>query len=116
VGIVQLKGVFFTKKELNYLIILPLYGTCILFFYLFVKVIKNEINRNKMFLYLMCSAFFGFLSILVVALFLRFIENVFGITDFFELYGMIFAFIIGGYFLNIFSFTLINKNYDKLQK
>ena len=104
------------NKKMNYLAIIPIYGTIILLFWLFTKMIKEEINRKKFYVYFVSSALFGFLSILIVILFLNFINSLTDIVNFINSYGLIFAFLVGGYLMNLFAFTLINKKWNELEK
>lgn len=104
------------NKKMNYLAIIPIFGTIILLFWLFIKMVKQEINKNKFHAYFISSALFGFLSILVTILFLNFINSLTDITNFINSYGIFVAFIIGGYLMNLFTFTLINKKWDDLEK
>lgn len=102
-------------KKTNYLAIIPIFGSVILFLWLYIKLLKHEINTKKFLACFISSALLGFLSIVVVMLFLYFINYLFDIKIFIENYGMIVAFVIGGYLLNLFSFVSINKNWDNLQ-
>ena len=44
------------NKKLKYLSIIPLYGTCILFLYLFILSIKEKISKKKFFKsFLICA-------------------------------------------------------------
>ena len=104
------------NKKINYLAIIPIYGTIILLLWLFIKMTKQEINKKKFHAYFISSALFGFLSVLIMILFLNFINSLVDITDFINNYGMLFAFILGGYLMNIFTFTLINKKWNGLKK
>ena len=104
------------NKKMNYLAIIPIYGTIILLFWLFTKMIKEEINRKKFYVYFVSSALVGFLSILIVILFLNFINSLTDIVNFINSYGLIFAFLVGGYLMNLFAFTLINKKWNELEK
>ena len=65
------------NKKINYLAIIPIFGTVILLLWLFIKMIREEINKKKFHAYLISSALFGFLSILVGILLLNFIFMVF---------------------------------------
>lgn len=103
------------NKKTNYLAIIPIFGSVILFLWLYIKLLKHEINTKKFLACFISSALLGFLSIVVVMLFLYFINYLFDIKIFIENYGMIVAFVIGGYLLNLFSFVSINKNWDNLQ-
>ena len=104
------------NKKINYLAIIPIYGTVILLFWLFIKMIKQEINRKKFHAYFISSALFGFLSILIAILFLNFINSLTDITNFINSYGIIVAFLVGGYLMNLFTFSLINKKWNELEK
>ena len=104
------------NKKMNYLAIIPIFGTIILLFWLFIKMVKQEINKKKFHAYFISSALFGFLSILIAILLLNFINSLTDITSFINSYGIFVAFIIGGYLMNLFTFTLINKKWNDLEK
>ena len=104
------------NEKINYLAIIPVYGTVFLLFWLFVKMVKQEINKKKFHAYFLSCGLVGFLSILVVVLLLNFINSLINITNFIDRYGMVVAFIIGGYLMNLFSFILINKKWNDLEK
>jgi hypothetical protein len=104
------------NKRINYLAIIPIFGTVILLFWLFIKMIKQEINKKKFHTYFISSALFGFLSILIAILFLNFINSLTDITNFINSYGIIVAFLVGGYLMNLFTFSLINKKWNELEK
>lgn len=104
------------NKKINYLAIIPIFGTIILLFWLFIKMAKQEINKKKFRAYFISSALFGFLSILITILFLNFINSLVDISNFINSYGILVAFIVGGYLMNLFTFTLINKNWNDLEK
>lgn len=104
------------NKKINYLIIIPIFGTVILLFWLFIKMVKQEINKKKFHAYFISSALFGFLSILVAILLLNFVNSLIDITNFINSYGIIVAFIVGGYLMNLFTFILINKKWNDLEK
>ena len=101
---------------MNFLAILPIGGSIILLFWLFIKMVKREINKKKFDAYFISSALFGFLSILVTILLLNFVNSLIDITNFINSYGLLIAFIVGGYLMNLFTFTLINKKWDDLEK
>ncbi|MCI6358185.1 MAG: hypothetical protein MR766_06165 [Erysipelotrichaceae bacterium] len=104
------------NKKLNYLAIVPIYGTVVLLVWLFIKMAKQEINKKKFYAYFISSVLFGFLSILVVVLLLNFINSLVDISNFINGYGLIVAFVVGGYLMNLFTFTLINKKWNDLEK
>lgn len=104
------------NKKINYLAIIPIFGTVILLLGLFIKMIREEINKKKFYVYFISSALFGFLSILVAILLLNFINSLTDISSFINSYGILLAFIIGGYLMNLFTFILINKKWNELEK
>lgn len=101
---------------MNYLVILPIFGTVILWLWLFIKMVREKINKKKFHAYFISSALFGFLSILIIILFLNFINSLVDGTNFVNSYGIVIAFIIGGYLMNLFTFALINKKWNVLEK
>lgn len=103
------------NKKMNSLSIIPIFGTVILFLWLFIKMANREINKNKFHAYFISSALFGFLSILISILFIYFI-NSFVDATFINSYGILIAFLVGGYLMNLFTFTLINKRWNDLEK
>lgn len=104
------------NKKMNYLVILPIFGTVILWLWLFIKMVREKINKKKFHAYFISSALFGFLSILIIILFLNFINSLVDGTNFVNSYGIVIAFIIGGYLMNLFTFALINKKWNVLEK
>ena len=104
------------NKKINCLAIIPIFWTVILFFWLFIKMTKQKINKNKFNAYFISSALFGFLSILITILFLNFINSLVDISNFINSYGILVAYIVGGYLMNLFTFTLINKKWNDLEK
>lgn len=104
------------NKKINLLIIIPIYGTIILMIWLFVKMIKEEINKKIFYAIFISNVLFGFLSILITILFLNIINSLTNITYFIDNYGMLFSFIMGGYLMNLFTFILINRKWNDLKK
>ena len=104
------------NKKMNYLAFIPVFGAVVLLFWLFIKVARGEINKKKFNAYFFSSGLFGFLSVLVSVLFLNFIYSLIGIRNFIENYGLLIAYIVGGYSMNLFTFALINKKWNDLQK
>lgn len=97
------------NKKMNYLAIIPIYGSIILIFWLFIKMIKREIDMKQLSAYLASTAIVGFLSILVSVLFFKFIGSIFAGITFINNYGLILGFVLGGYLMNLFTFVMINK-------
>ena len=104
------------NKKINCLDIILIFGTVILFLWLFIKMAKQKINKKKFNAYFISSALFGFLSILITILFLNFINSLVDISNFINSYGILVAYIVGGYLMNLFTFTLINKKWNDLEK
>ncbi len=104
------------NKKMNFLAVLPLYGAIILLFWLYIKAIKKQINKKKFHVYFICSGIIGFLSILIIILFLSLINSLVNINDFINGYGLLVAFILGGYIFNLYTFTLINKKWNSLEE
>ena len=100
---------------MNYFAVIPIWGAIILLVWLFVKALKQEINRKRFNTCLMSSALVGFISIMVVVLLLKLIDTAVDISDFTSRYGVIVSFVAGGYLMNLFTFLLINKKWDRLQ-
>ncbi len=104
------------NKKMNYLVIIPVFGAVILLLWLFIKMAKQEINKKKFHTYFISSALFGFLSILVTILLLNFVNSLTNITNFIDSYGIVVSFVVGVYLMNLFTFTLINKKWNDLEK
>ena len=102
------------NKKLNYLSLLPSYGSAVLFLLLFIKSIKGKIKTKKFYIYLFSSAIVGFLSNILMVLFLKFINFLFNTSSFLGNYEILLAFVVGGYLLNLFVFVLVNKTWDDL--
>lgn len=104
------------NKKINYLAVIPIWGSVVLLFGLFIKVIKNKVCRKKFHAYFISCALMGALSIIVTVFFLHFLNSMIDISRFIEKYGRIVAFSIGGYLMNLFTFVLINKSWENLMK
>lgn len=103
------------NKKLNYLAVIPAFGSAFLFLYLFIKMVKQEVNPKKFHACFISSAIFGFFSILIVALSMNFVDSFVDISIFLSNYGLAAAFIIGGYILNSFVFVLINRKWNDIE-
>ena len=97
------------NKKMNYLAAIPIYGSVIIMFWLFIKTVKKEINMKQLSAYLLSSALIGFFSILVSVLFFKFIGTFFGNSNFINNYGVILGLVLGGYLMNLFTFAMVNK-------
>ncbi len=102
------------NKKLNYLAIMPVFGSVILLLWLFIKSIKNEIAKKKYYVYFICCGLVGGLSVVLLTLFLYFINLRFDISAFIESYGMILVYLISGYVLNFYAFTFVNLKWDDI--
>ena len=77
-------------------------------------MIRGKINKKKFQAYLISCVIIGFLFILITILFLNFINSLIDISNFINTYGMAVAYIIGGYSMNLFAFTFLNKKWNDL--
>ncbi|MFW5794742.1 MAG: hypothetical protein ACOCV1_04585 [Bacillota bacterium] len=102
------------NRKYRYLMIIPFYGTVIILFIFYFKSLFGKINL-KVFrkLFFLCG-FFGAFSIFISILFLKIIGIIFSTEAFMNNYGIYFAFVLGGYLMNIFTYKVLNKNFDKL--
>ena len=98
-------------KKVNYLAAAPIYGSVILLFLLFIKTIKQEIDVKEFVACFVSSGFMGFLSILVSVLLFKFINMLLITSMFINDYGLLLGFVLGGYFMNLFTFTMVNKRF-----
>ncbi len=100
------------NKKLNWLAMLPVFGSVILIASIFIKVKKEEIAPKK---------FIPYFALFILAIPLTFIPLTIGInwlithgyehwtTELSQL-----VWIVGGYIYNIFVFVLLNKNWNKI--
>ena len=100
-------------RKLNYLRIIPLYGAIILWLYLFIKLVKQEINKRIFCKYFWrCGLLSGFLF-LALMLGLVLISKMVDINGYIG-YGIIMVVIIGGYLINLATFKALNQYCDEL--
>ena len=101
------------SKNLKYLSIIPLYGTCILLIYLFVLCLKDRISKKKFYkAFIICavaSAVCWYMIAMIVYITSKSIIS-FDFVDF----GIIITLFIAGYMINAFTFTYIDKKWDYL--
>lgn len=76
-----------------------------------MKMVKQEMNKKKFHAYFTSSVLFGFLSILVKILFFNFINSLVNIVSFINNYRILVC-----YFINLFTFTLMNKKWNDLKR
>lgn len=101
------------NKKLKYLSIIPLYGTCILFVYLFILSLKDKISKKNFsksfFICATVSAICWYMVMMIV-----YIASEKLIHFDFNTIGLIITMIIGGYMMNAFTFKYIDIKWDKL--
>lgn len=97
------------NKKMNWLAVIPIYGSVILLLWLFIKAIKYEIERRQFNTILTSCAIVGFLSIFFSVLLMKFLNTLAGASGFLNDYGLVIAFVLGGYLLNLFTFRLVHK-------
>lgn len=103
------------NKKINVLAMFPIFGSVILIILLYIKMVKKEIDRKKFFAFLFCTGLFGFVSILLITLLLKFVNSIIDISSFINNTGLIISFVVGGYFMNLYSFSFINKKWSDLE-
>lgn len=99
------------NKNLRYLVLLPLYGSIILLFYLFIKMIRQELSKKKFYNYFFKCGFFGFLIILISFLLINLINYLFDLTLFSGMVSIVIVFILAGYVFNLFVFFQFYKHW-----
>jgi len=101
------------NKKLKYLSIIPLYGTCILFVYLFILSIKGKISKKNFFKrFILCaivSAICWYMVVMIVYIVSKKVIH----FDFHSI-GVIITMIIGGYIINEFTFKYVDKKWNYL--
>lgn len=101
------------NKKLNYLSIIPLYGTCILFIYLFVLSIKDKISKKKFFKSFVICAIVSAICWYMVMMIVYIVSKKLIYFNF-DSIGILITMIIGGYMMNAFTFIFINKKWEYL--
>ena len=101
------------SRKLKYFGVIPLYGAIIVWFSLFIKVLKQEVDKKKFSKYFWrCGLLSGFLF-LALMLGLVLISKMVDINGYIG-YGIIMVVIIGGYLINLATFKALNKYWDEL--
>ena len=101
------------NKKINYLSIIPLYGTCILFAYLFVLCLKDKISKKKFFKSFFICAIVSAICWYMVMMIVYIVSKKIIIFDFNTL-GLIITIVIGGYIINAFTFKYVDVRWDYL--
>ncbi|MBR7160280.1 MAG: hypothetical protein IKD20_04500 [Clostridia bacterium] len=101
------------NKKLKNLAIIPLFGTCILFVYLFVLSIREKISKKKFVKnFILCAVVSIVCWLMVMMIVYIFSKNIIHFD--FDSLGLIITMIIGGYMMNIFTFKYIDKKWNDL--
>lgn len=100
------------SKKLKYLSAIPLYGTCILFIYLYISCLKNKISKKKTIItFIICAVVSGICFYMVMMILYIISKR----TNFdFNHLGPIISMIIGGYLKNAFTFVYVDKKWNSL--
>ena len=101
------------NKKLNYLSILPLYGTCILYVYLFILSLKNKISKKKFFRSFIFCAIVSAICWYMVMMVVYIVSEKLIHFDFNSV-GLIITIIIGGYIINAFNFKYVDIKWNYL--
>lgn len=96
------------NKKANYLAVVPVFGSVILLFWLFIKTIRREIDVKEFAACFASGGIIGFASILISVLLFKFVNTLLE-SSFLDSYGLALGFVLGGYFMNLFTFTMVNK-------
>mgnify|MGYP003400466998 CR=1 FL=1 len=75
-------GKIIMNKKINYLSILPIYGTAILLFLMYIQMVKKQINKKWFSAFFISCGLFGFLSILGLILLMNFLNSIIDISNF----------------------------------
>ena len=92
---------------------IPLYGAIIVWFSLFIKVLKQEVEKKKFSKYFWRCGLLGGFSFLALMLGMVAISNLADIKDYIT-YGVLIVVIIGGYLFNLITFKTLNQHWDEL--
>ena len=101
------------NKNLKYLSIIPLYGTCILFVYLFILSLKNKISKKNFFKSFISCAIISAICWYMVMMIVYIVSQKIIHFDF-NTIGLILTMIIGGYIINVFTFKYVDAKWNYL--
>ena len=101
------------NKKLKYLSIIPLYGTCVLFVYLFILSLKDKISKKKFFKSFFICAIVSAICWYMVMMIVYIVSEKLIHFDF-NTIGLILTMIIGGYIINAFTFTYVDITWNYL--
>ena len=107
------------NKKMNWLAVIPVWGTIILYVWLFTKSRKQEINPKKLVRYFYLSGFVGMVSTLLCVISIVYLSTLTDMSNLISTFGSTFlpliTAIVTGYIVNIFTFILINVKWDDLE-
>lgn len=101
------------NKKLKYLSIIPLYGTCVLFVYLFILSLKDKISKKKFFKSFFICAIVSAICWYMVMMIVYIVSEKLIRFDF-NTIGLILTMIIGGYIINAFTFKYVDIKWNYL--
>lgn len=101
------------NKKLKYLSIIPLYGTCILFVYLFILSLKDKISKKNFFKSFILCAIVSAICWYMVMMIVYIVSEKLIYFDFHSI-GVIITMIIGGYIINAFTFKYVDIKWNYL--
>lgn len=101
------------NKKLKYLSIIPLYGTCVLFVYLFILSLKDKISKKNFFKSFFICAIVSAICWYMVMMIVYIVSEKLIHFDFNSV-GLIISMIIGGYIINAFTFKYVDIKWDYL--
>ena len=101
------------NKKLKYLSIIPLYGTCVLFVYLFILSLKDTISKKKFFKSFFICAIVSAICWYMVMMIVYIVSEKLIHFDFNSV-GLIISMIIGGYIINAFTFQYVDIKWNYL--
>lgn len=101
------------SKNLKYLSIIPLYGTCILLIYLFVLSMREKISKKKFVNAFTICAIAGSICWFVTMAIVLIVSKTLIVFDF-STVGLLITMVIGGYLMNAFTFTYLDKKWCSL--
>ncbi len=103
------------NKKMNFLAVQPLYGAIIFLFWLFIKSIVKDINKKKFDLYFYSCGIVGGIFITLLLLLVIFLDKQFDFSSKQFSFAIVGILILGGYLMNLYTFLLFNKKWEKLK-
>lgn len=100
-------------KRISYLVLLPLYGACILVIYLYIQVLRRKVFLKQFIKFFVLTAVVGVITIYGVVGILELVYS-WTASSFIDKYELVLVIVIGGYLMNLFTFVIFNKMSGKL--